>query len=343
MRSKFVAVGAAAALLLGSIVAGAEEAAPKGVTWLSDLDAAKAQAAKDGKDVMILFTGSDWCHWCKMLGEEITSKPEFASEAPKKFVFFEADFPRDKSKVPADKMAANKKLMEKYGAQGFPTIVLADAKGDVFAKLGYEEGGPAPFLKKLSEAVAARQKRDESWKKAEGATGVEKGKLLAEGLQALDEDLAEAHYATVIEEIRKLDPQDSTGIAGNADFKQKLNELAKQLMKTKETDAADKLVDDFIAQNKATGERQQKAVMMKLMRCPTWTVEGTEKADKIVDSVIAIDPNTKTAKEAAEIKPRIVKIREAVQERAKSAAEQKAAADKKPAEAKTEPAAPKAP
>ena len=35
-----------------------------GEGWTSDFEAAKAQAAKEGKDLLIDFTGSDWCGWC---------------------------------------------------------------------------------------------------------------------------------------------------------------------------------------------------------------------------------------------------------------------------------------
>ena len=29
--------------------------------WLTDYEAAKKQAAKEGKDILMDFTGSDWC------------------------------------------------------------------------------------------------------------------------------------------------------------------------------------------------------------------------------------------------------------------------------------------
>ena len=34
------------------------------ITWLTDLDQAKAVAAKEKKAILVDFTGSDWCGWC---------------------------------------------------------------------------------------------------------------------------------------------------------------------------------------------------------------------------------------------------------------------------------------
>ena len=36
--------------------------------WLTDLAAAKKQAAADKKPILMFFTGSDWCGWCKKIG-----------------------------------------------------------------------------------------------------------------------------------------------------------------------------------------------------------------------------------------------------------------------------------
>jgi len=51
--------------------------APAAEGWLEDFAAAKAQAAKEGKDLFIDFTGSDWCGWCIRLDKEVLLTPEF--------------------------------------------------------------------------------------------------------------------------------------------------------------------------------------------------------------------------------------------------------------------------
>jgi len=57
------------ALLLAPVAVMASEG------WLTDLDAAKKQAAAEKKDILIDFTGSDWCGWCIKLDKEVFSTP----------------------------------------------------------------------------------------------------------------------------------------------------------------------------------------------------------------------------------------------------------------------------
>src|SRR6266481_1993267 len=81
--------------------------------WQTDLAKAQAQAKKENKLVMLDFTGSDWCGWCKKLDAEVFSKPEFASYAKKNLVLVEVDFPRGKQQS-AELKKANQALQDKY-------------------------------------------------------------------------------------------------------------------------------------------------------------------------------------------------------------------------------------
>ena len=309
-------IGAAAIMACGAPVLAADEAPAKQELWTQDYEAAKTLAAKDGKDILIDFTGSDWCIWCIRLKKEVLATPEFEAAAPKKFVLIEADFPRDQSKLSETIKTQNEKLMKEFGVRGFPTLMLLDAKGRPYASTGYQEGGPAPYLETLDKLAATRRTRDAAWDKAAQAKDVEKAKLLAEGLAALDDEIAAKYYGSVIDEIRTLDPKDSTGVGGKLEYKKALEKLGASVQAERDAAAADKLVDDFIAANKATGERQQQAMMLKLQHISPATVEGTEKAEKLIDAVIAIDAKSKTGEDAARIKQRIGKMRAAIQERA---------------------------
>ncbi len=130
------------ALLLAPVAALASEG------WLTDLDAAKKQAAAEKKDILIDFTGSDWCGWCIKLDKEVFSTPEF--KAQKDFVLVSLDFPR-KKEIPAEAKAKNEALMQKWGVQGFPTIILTNAAGEAYAQTGYQDGGPVKYLAHLAE------------------------------------------------------------------------------------------------------------------------------------------------------------------------------------------------
>lgn len=116
--------------------------------WLTDFEAAKKQAAAEKKDILVDFTGSDWCGWCIKLDKEVFSTPAF--KAQKDFVLVSLDFPRRKE-IPADQKAKNEALMRQWGVRGFPTIILTNAKGEAYARTGYQPGGPEKYLPHLAE------------------------------------------------------------------------------------------------------------------------------------------------------------------------------------------------
>ena len=120
------------------------------VKWGTDLPAAKAQAQKEKKIVLVNFTGSDWCPWCIKLKDEIFSKPEFIKYAEKKLVLVEIDFPR-KKELPQPLKTANDELAKQYKIAGFPTVVVLGSDGKRLGDLGYEKGGPKAFLAELEK------------------------------------------------------------------------------------------------------------------------------------------------------------------------------------------------
>jgi thioredoxin-related protein len=127
----------------------ATTAATAGEQWLTDFEKARQTAAEQDKDLLINFAGSDWCYWCKRLDREVFAKPVFEQEAGEAFVFVLVDFPNDKSHQTADQQQQNKRLAQRYGVTGFPTIFLADADGVPYAKTGYLEGGAQRYVEHL--------------------------------------------------------------------------------------------------------------------------------------------------------------------------------------------------
>jgi thioredoxin-related protein len=118
--------------------------------WLDDLEKAKAQAKAENKKILLDFTGSDWCGWCKKLDKEVFSQQAFKDYAAKHLVLVEVDFPRG-YKLPEATKKQNDELAKKHKIQGYPTIVITTASGTKRGELGYVEGGPEAFLKELKK------------------------------------------------------------------------------------------------------------------------------------------------------------------------------------------------
>lgn len=124
----------------------------EGSTWLDSYEKAKAQAAEQDKGLLILFTGSDWCIWCKRLEGEVLNQEGFGAKVAEDFVLLKLDFPRN-TELSASVKQQNEKLRaefkEGHGFRGYPTVYLTDAKGVPYAKTGYQSGGPEKYLEHL--------------------------------------------------------------------------------------------------------------------------------------------------------------------------------------------------
>jgi thioredoxin-related protein len=261
-RNVLLAVGTAAILSL-TVAAQAAEG------WVLDFEKAKAQAAKEGKSILMEFTGSDWCPPCISLQKNVLSKDVFKTEMPKSFVLLKLDSPRDKSKQTPEEIEQYNTLSAKYGIRGVPTIFLADAKGrPYYESVGYS-GDPADkYVANLKEQLGTLAKRNAAFTKAEKASGSEKAKLLAEGLSLVDDEMALKTYGDVVSQIIELDADNEAGLkakfAGlknSVGFKAELEATMRgNSSKPEDTLAA---IDKLIAEKKPTGVALQEAIFYK--------------------------------------------------------------------------------
>jgi protein disulfide-isomerase len=123
------------------------------VKWYKDYAQAAQMAAKEHKPILLFFTGSDWCGWCKKMDQEIFSSPDFATLMGNSFVFVEIDFPMNQQ-LPPDQAQQNTQLKQKYGVTGYPTVIILDSQGNFIAETGYRPGGGkayADYLKQLMQ------------------------------------------------------------------------------------------------------------------------------------------------------------------------------------------------
>ncbi len=195
--------------------------------WLVDFEKAKKIAAEKGLDVMMEFTGSDWCPPCKALKAGVFDKEVFQTTAPKHFVLVKLDNPRDKSKQSKEEQEQYRKLSQVYSVSGVPTVILADPEGKPYAKIvGYGRQKAEVYTDNLVEQIANRKTRDEAFAKAKKAEGVERAKLLDETLEALPKKLGASliasTYGDEVAEIIKLDTNDQAGLKTKYEGKLKL-------------------------------------------------------------------------------------------------------------------------
>jgi len=121
--------------------------------WSTDYDAALKLAKETHRQVLLDFTGSDWCGWCMKLDREILATPEFKWFADQHLILVKIDFPMHKAQPDAEK-ARNEELAAQFQVQGYPTLVLLNSDAKPCGTLGYMHGGPEPFIDQLNSLVA---------------------------------------------------------------------------------------------------------------------------------------------------------------------------------------------
>ena len=119
--------------------------------WLTDFEQAKKTASEQDKNIIIVFSGSDWCAPCIKLDKNIWQSESFKNEAAKDWVLIKANFPRKKAnELPKKQTEHNRKLADKYNIEGsFPLVVILDKNGKLLGKMGFKNVSPEEYIKMI--------------------------------------------------------------------------------------------------------------------------------------------------------------------------------------------------
>ena len=129
--------------------------------WETNFKLASARAEKSSKYMLLNFSGSDWCVWCKKLDSEVFNNPEFKEYARDNLVCVVLDFPFTKPQS-SDVKKQNEELAGKYGVSGYPTIVILNSKADLINSTGYLAGGAKKYVEHLKGIISDYEKRNGS-------------------------------------------------------------------------------------------------------------------------------------------------------------------------------------
>ena len=270
--------------------------------WQTDFEAAKAKAKSEKKLLLVDFTGSDWCVWCKRLKGEVFDKDQFKTEAPKHFILVELDFPHEKE-LSDDLKAQNEKLAKKYKISGFPTVLLLDPAGQVVAHTGYQPGGPENYVKQLGEFVDVYATIVKMKGELEKAKGLVRARLLDKLVEAYADKLHNEidELADWSKEIIKLDANNKAGLRGKHEFRLCMADFEKLLQDRKLAEGKEKLdqalaIKGITADQKMTAQAQldrltpilaAQAAVVEL-KAKLETAKGLDRA-KLLDKLIEAD------------------------------------------------------
>lgn len=260
----------AASLLVSASISHAEDkirtegAAPG--EWTMDFDAAKKVAAEKKLPILLDFSGSDWCGWCKLMEDQVFTQDAWKAYATNHIMMVLLDFPRDKSKVPEKYVKRNEELQQQYGIRGFPTfIVLDDDAKTVMGQLSAgRDKNPQSFIAELKKLFRYRDSEVENYSKTLKNEDAESYKKIVAELNTLKKKVAEqqqtiaeakkeiAEAQEKMEATKKRATEFRASKAGDENLK-RYREISAQL-KQAEKELQDWMNTDPV-QNEANGQK----------------------------------------------------------------------------------------
>jgi len=118
-----------------------------------------------GKPILLVFSGSDWCTNCIRLNKEVLTDSVFLKFSNENLLLYNADFPQRK-KLPADVVKRNELLAERYNPQGyFPFIALLDENENLITNIPYTRQSTDEFISQLNQFLPKQIKLKEVKKK----------------------------------------------------------------------------------------------------------------------------------------------------------------------------------
>ena len=121
--------------------------------WKSNFEEAKAEAIKQEKNILLVFSGSDWCAPCIKLDKNIWQSEEFKKYSDQNYILYKADFPKKKANQLSEILKAqNNALAEKYNQNGnYPLVVLLNKDLKIIGITGYKNISPNDYIEVLKE------------------------------------------------------------------------------------------------------------------------------------------------------------------------------------------------
>ena len=221
--------------------------------WTMDLDAAKKLAKSEQLPILLNFSGSDWCGWCKLMEKGVFSQKTWKDYAKENILMVVIDFPKDDTIVPKKYLKRNEELKAQFAVEGFPTFVLLD--DDAQTELGRLGAGrdktPESFIAVINKL--SRYRATQLAKYADSLKPKDKAAYLkiANQIPGTAKQIAQQKKAIkdAMQNIQKLEEKLSDQQSSAQDFRasQLDGDALKQYKSMKaETDAAEKKLEDWI-------------------------------------------------------------------------------------------------
>lgn len=122
-------------------------------------------ARQEGKKILLVFSGSDWCQPCIRFDKNILQQKQFKDYAKETLVVLKCDFPQRVALAPKV-VQQNERLAEQFNPKGdFPKVLLLDAALKTITTLSYQGQSVTQFIQAINHYIPPKVGQKEYRKK----------------------------------------------------------------------------------------------------------------------------------------------------------------------------------
>lgn len=100
---------------------------------------------------VMLFTGTQWCRPCQHMDVRVIRTPAWRSFAASEIKFQVVNIPRSSALMNSN----DRKLVEQYAPEGYPTLVILDGRGREITRRCGASGSPDEVIQWIRSCVPA--------------------------------------------------------------------------------------------------------------------------------------------------------------------------------------------
>jgi len=195
---------AAVAAVAAAAVAPAAQPAPSYATfdgWLQDIEAAKAKAAAEKKNILVFFHFDD--ELSGEMVEDVFFQEEFHKKTDGKFVLVLCDVVESREpRVKIENASRNRKLAERFHLESYggPMTVLVDPQGQPYGFDVYIGGGHRRFFEDIAPYDDQLAERDEIFAEIAEAKDADKVAAIGRGFTFLQDCGLASHYDATLDQ-----------------------------------------------------------------------------------------------------------------------------------------------
>ena len=258
-----------------------------------DFEAAKVAAGESGRDILVEFTGTDWCNFCKDMRSRLFQLEAFREWMAGDLVWMEVDYIRNRGRLqstPLEFREAQDEMRRRFDVRLYPTVYLCDGQGRPYAlKEGFlPDASTEEYFFQLAQLAEKRKERDALLAKLETSTGADRLPLLEKALSIVPARCVEEFYPEHFAELQKGRP-DSPLVTSLA-RERELAALEKGLRKTlasREYEQTLAGTDALLDKEGFEGETRQRFLLVKAHAL--MGMEQRKEASEVIKEIIEID------------------------------------------------------